>query len=447
MIRHSIIVLGVVLAYLARQSAGADDTWLARPYHVRIAVNPPNRAIESAVERALGSACRFTEPADKSLDFSVRHDGSDFQLSVQETDLWMHEAGPVIERSVLADELLPATAARLAKLAFRPRALITRSDERFTASVWGGRLDGTLLENTRWYRPFIRFQDREGEWRETTAIAWTYLMFNSGDRLGKEIVVESALPQPLPGRIRRGDVIALAAPIVTDKTQIQLVDAQSNRVRSGLTVEAAIISDGANDPDDDSATAPSNAEKIRTLTADTRGNFVIESEPRDSELLTLTVRTTTAIAQVPVLPGELATVVIPLRNDIERVELKERLEAIEYDLKELIARRSILVSKVRADVEAKRWNAANATLLKLDELPDVSSLLGALNAARVAAVDSALARGDRTLASRLRRTAARLERTITSLDEPMLTDEFRDEMRTLQEIDAAAKRLEADTES
>lgn len=431
----------------------ADDVLLSTPYRVRIVLDAPDAAIEEAVRQALGPACLVEEPADKEIRFTLATSSQGTSVAAQEIDHWLHDEGPLVVRAAADDSLIPAVAAKLAALVFRPRLQVDRRDEMFQATVVGERLDPGILDERVWFRPLIRFHDQQGEWRSTSEIPWTYLSVGGQTGLSRPIQIQSALPQPLPGRLRRGTVVALACPVVAESTRVRLLDAKTRQARPGLQVdivghgdrsEREVVTESADSSTEGEADVNAEAKQIKAeavrVTADRRGEFVTTAN--QNQLVRLRVFTTTLIADVPLLPGSVLKQDLLLANDIERVELDERLTAIEYQLQELVAQRSMLVARIRADVEAKRWVDVETLLPRLDRLPSASSLTIALNAARVASVDAALARGDRVLASQLRRKAARLEKTLTTFADPDLNDEFRDEVKALRDIDEAARETE-----
>ena len=439
------MIFGIALPCIAV----ADDAWLARPYRIRLSINPPDQTVRDAVIEALGAACRVEEPADKAIDIWSEAVNGRVVLHAREADLWMSVANVEASEVAVDVDLKAATAARLAASVFRPRVLISRRNEQLQATVWGERLDPTLVTQSRWYEPYIRFHDRDETWRETRPIMWTFVRLGERTRLDRTLKVESALPQPIPGRVRRGQVVAVATPVPFESTTIRLLDSKLRRPRPGLRVEVRNLleKDSLQNVENEAASGKDQAKSppSAVLTANRRGEVTLPSAA--GELQRIRVLTTTTIANVPIVPGAKETIDLPLADDIERVELEERLDAIESQLQTLVSRRSILIAKIRKNADEKNWAEVEATLPELDEIPAASTLLVALNAARVEAMDSALARGDRGLASLLRRKSARLEKTLATFSDPTLDDDFRDELETLRDIDENAKKIDTNTGS
>ena len=78
------------------------------------------------------------------------------------------------------------------------------------------------------------------------------------------------------------------------------------------------------------------------------------------------------LAKLPVVPGAEPTVKVPLPDDDARFAAEERLGAVRENLIDIVARRNILIARVRQKIEKKDFRAAEDLLRSLDELPNKS---------------------------------------------------------------------------
>lgn len=75
------------------------------------------------------------------------------------------------------------------------------------------------------------------------------------------------------------------------------------------------------------------------------------------------------LARVPIVPGFTDSIDVPLPDDDLRMEAAARLSAMREDLVDLVARRNIVMARVRKELEDKNYPQARKLLEMLDELP------------------------------------------------------------------------------
>ena len=198
--------------------------------------------------RGLGPACVLSDEAseqpDKRFDVSIARETHGYRVSIREYDAWVRDNGEVTSAVAPNLALARAAAVRLVAHAFRPVCAIQRSDETYQAFLKGAALDRQLrsavVTPTVWFRPFLRFEERDGRWRSTQPIPWTYLQLKPVPNAPDTTVeVESAFPAPLPGRLRRGTIVALAVPVTERPNTYHFCRCRNRQAPNGASRQLA----------------------------------------------------------------------------------------------------------------------------------------------------------------------------------------------------------------
>jgi hypothetical protein len=85
------------------------------------------------------------------------------------------------------------------------------------------------------------------------------------------------------------------------------------------------------------------------------------------------------LARVPIVPGAVASIDVPLPDDDLRLQAAARLVALREDLVDLVARRNIFIARVHQQIEDKNYQQARQVLETLDELPTRAQFTQALD--------------------------------------------------------------------
>ena len=376
----------------------------------------------------------YAADGDKRLHVSVVPAGGRYRVSVREEDVWLHETGPTHAAVVDSETILAAEVARLVARVFRPRVLLRTGDDGVTGIPFGGAMFGPdpLVAEGDLLRPVLRFRERDDTWKETKPILWSYVRVTDADPMAMTLDLISAYPAPLPGRIRRGEIVGLRERPAGETTEVVVVGDADRRARAGLHVE---VRPGKKAEKDGEQTKP----PLFADLSDRRGRLTLP--PLEPDVVWVSVRSTTTLANVPVRPGHERRVDLPVQEDKERVGLDERLSAVELKLTDLAARKAVHVARLKAAAKAEQWDKVQLSFDELDRMPDADDLIIDVNAARVEAVAAAEKRGDRMQAARLKRHADRLEETIENFADPTQDKELRDELRAIREVSDAAKKI------
>ena len=432
MLWRTFFCIAGLAALASRRAASAADDWLTRTYRVELTVtgDVDAAAVRSLFAASAGSSVRAAASwpkADKAIAVTVTTEGGGYRVTAIEEDRWLQDTGRPQTMTASSRGLLERAAAAAAVRAFRPRGLVRLEEAQLSAVTWGGALGGeTLIPDGGLLRPLIRFVDREGEWRQTQPIAWTFLRAGASDAGITPLTLVSAFRSPLPERIRRGEIVGLYERPGSGAMEVHVIGAVDRRPRAGLTVTASV---------------PGKAGEDDTVLFESRSDRTgrVELPPVEQDIVWVTVRSTTSLANVPVRPGVTRSLTLPVAEDRERIALDERLAAIQLKLTDLAARRAVHVARIRRGIDDKNWRSVEQSLIALDDLPDADSLLTDVNAARVEAVVAAESRGDHGLAARLSRHAGQLEDAIRNFDNPEADAELRSEIEALKMVSESSR--------
>jgi hypothetical protein len=103
-------------------------------------------------------------------------------------------------------------------------------------------------------------------------------------------------------------------------------------------------------------------------TSDDRG--LVQIEPGKTAVQMLYIKSgSELLARVPIVPGFETALDVPLPDDDMRMQAAARLSAMREDLVDVVARRNIIIARVRKELEDKNFQQAQQLLEALDELP------------------------------------------------------------------------------
>ncbi|OHB76041.1 MAG: hypothetical protein A2W31_11390 [Planctomycetes bacterium RBG_16_64_10] len=211
--------------------------------------------------------------------------------------------------------------------------------------------------------PIIRRNDREGNPMVDgiQPVPWTFLTVQEVGPAGIRCTPHSGLRNPLRVRVRgRVEQLALLIRVSPAPTRLMLRDrAPGHQPLAGYDVLAR-------DP----------GAEATVFLGRTDHAGAINIEPGRSRLRILYVRNgATLQARLPIVPGWQATAVADLPDDRMRLSTEGFLVGLQDDLVDLVARRAILIARVRQQMEAGDLDAAKKQLDELQRLPNRQGLL------------------------------------------------------------------------
>jgi len=205
------------------------------------------------------------------------------------------------------------------------------------------------------FRPVVRYNDRDGNPRRITPIAWTYLAVK---QLGPEEVtcrLFTGLRSPLSGR-RRGRVEQLALGVVPPQRPSTLVlkaRSEQKQVLPGYDVYSH--------PPDSIAT-------VLVGRSDRRGSVLVP--PAANPLRVLLVKNgSELLARLPLVPGLQPTFTAEIPNDDGRLEAEGFITGLQEELVDLVTRREVLLAQTKSRTKAEKFEEAKRLVEQLQRLP------------------------------------------------------------------------------
>jgi hypothetical protein len=318
-----------------------------------------------ATESTIPSAQIPSGEEEKLLLVAVRNTPAGFQLTAREYDRFVEHWGMPIQRESRQSVMLAEQLFALATRAVAPLARVEldpNDEERVILQPRAAALLRVIdsepsTRQAEVYLPILRRTLRSGELAEggLQEVPWTYIEAapaENGKLVGR---IHSGNRTPFGVR-RHGRVEQLAIAIRSDPSETQLwLQSRTNPEKPLVGYE--VFSRG----DSDDATA-------RIGTSDSDGRVAVP--PGESRIEMLFIKNGgRLLAKLPVVPGAVPELHVPLPDDEMRLAAEARMAALREELVDVVARRNILMARVRQKIEKDDFTAAQELLRVLDELP------------------------------------------------------------------------------
>jgi hypothetical protein len=207
------------------------------------------------------------------------------------------------------------------------------------------------------FLPVLRRTSRSGQLVEhgVAPVPWTYIEAVASD--GHELVgrIHSGSRRPFGVR-RPGRTEQVAIALRADPGQSQI------RLRSRTNAEKPLVGYEVQSQNVEEETLS------RVGLSDQQGALVVQ--PGKSRVQVLFVKNGgQLLARVPIVPGADRELSLPLPDDDMRLAAEARLSALREELIDVVARRNILIARVKQKIEKRDYDAADKLLRSLDELP------------------------------------------------------------------------------
>lgn len=394
---------------------------------------------EATDERPVGFP--LESAPDKFLLGTIAAAGPDFTIAVREWDRLTDSLGPLRTATVTTrDRIITAMVASLISV-FRPVAMIGEAEDTSVPlslrAAWIPTPDpdvGSLPVGTL-FIPHLRGFDRDGRLDQVRPVPYTLLSLAESDDDRTDVAeVQTALRSPLGSRRGRIEAWAVAAPPLGESTRLKLIRRDDEVPLAGRIVEvrSTPLTPGEKPP-------PAEA----TLLTDRSGSVTLPADP-ERPIVWLTIRSGTAVLmRIPLVPGLERELIVPLGDDVRRLDAEGRLAILTGELVETVAKRATLLAKARAGARAGRYDDADAALAEARTLPSAAAFRRRIAAVATPAAKAADEAGDRLAAARIQALGRKatglveqylkadaLTATIEEVEELKRTDPDRDANRT-----------------
>jgi len=307
----------------------------------------------------------LTAGFDKEMFLAIVATAEGTQIACREVDRYTSTWSPVLSRDIRQARMLPEHCFDLLNATFAPLAKIRKDaeDEHQVQLLFKGndlprRSDeATFTQLGTVYQAIKIRTSRRGETRPdaVSQVPWTYLTLEEMEGNVGRCQVHTGIRQPFGVR-RRGRVehLAIAIRQPPKPTRVRFY-ARHDKTQSLVGYEVfQRAADGQ----------PSQSMGM----TDAHGSILVR--PGEHGVTTLLLRSDgKLLAKLPVAPGALATIEVPIADDTARLKAQATLTSLREQLIDLVARRNILVARVRDRLESGDFDEARKFLGELDALP------------------------------------------------------------------------------
>ena len=313
------------------------------------------RGLESLTLDDVPSAL-LSEVFDKTLLLVVKSDVAGVRIETREVDIATRQLGVVESRLVFQFELLGDEVFAALRAAFEPLARVDKVDgDTVELSIRAGALPSPdaapLIAVGKVFQPVVRRTTRKGP--QIAAVPWTFLTVKSIKEGRASCRVQTGLRSPVSGRSGRLDSLAIGVEASERPTRLELVSRDKPPKRlSGYEVLSYLP-----------------PEKATTLVGRTDISGGLDLALDSPAVHMLLVRHGTVIlARLPILPGLSPTLVAELSDDDPRLEAEGFVTGWQEGFVDLLARRQVLATQVRAGISAGKLDEARKLLDELKYL-------------------------------------------------------------------------------
>jgi hypothetical protein len=209
------------------------------------------------------------------------------------------------------------------------------------------------------FLPIFRRTTRGGQLVEKgiQVVPWTFLQVVEGKDQNTTAQILSGTRRPF-GIRRQGRVEQVAIALRSDPGDTVL------KIRSRVTADKPLVGREVYAQADPKK--PNELVRIGSTNRDGK----LEVPPAKSRVRTLLIKNGGhLLARLPVVPGAQPEVDVPLPDDDARLAAETLLASLREDLIDVVARRNILMARVRQKIKAKDFAAAQKLLGEINELP------------------------------------------------------------------------------
>jgi hypothetical protein len=423
-------------------------------------------ASRDSISRASSSLVEpYATDQDKIFLLGVSLAGDQVVLAGREYDVFFDRWGPVFRGTAREPTQVARELVIISARMFSPLARLESGDaKRVVVSIKGGRLptlSREAIDPQSNYRPSFQFAPNSTLLRPMQPVynedrseiigmapkPWTFYVIEGRDRELAMCKVESALRNSLPPSSEDPeDPQLIVARTAGGVTSLRLVDTENRVPLPAIDVELVENVGGASLP---------------LGTTDSDGRIDIPQNRTGNPLIWGFVRHgRDTLARLPIMPGAGEEPDLPLNPDSIRLDIEGRVMAMQTQIIDQVARRTILAGNrnavtntleggmIRKAIEKKDWKQADSLLKQLRESPTAEVMTAKLDAAKEYAREQ---RPEEKWTGKIKRLFAETEDIIKSYFDPDIFDEtvgeLEDDLKFKMEDAAAEAAAEGKVES
>jgi hypothetical protein len=304
---------------------------------------------------------------DKLVLVTVNWNPDGYSLAAREYDTFVQRWGTPIRRHARQPAALPEQVFAILCHAVAPVAqfeLVPDDDKHVTLRPRGSQLmrgapAEPWIKPGEVFLPIFRRTTRGGQLVENgiQPVSWTFLEVVKSDNPLTTAQIHSGTRRPF-GIRSQGRVDQVAVALRSDPAETTL------RLRSRVAADKPLVGYEVfvqTDP-----TKPDALERLGATDRDGK----LGVPPAKQRVRLLTIRNGGhLLARLPVVPGAQPEVEVPLPDDDAHLAAESTLAALREDLIDVVARRNILMARVRQKIKTKDFDAAQKLLQEINQLP------------------------------------------------------------------------------
>jgi hypothetical protein len=414
--------LGEAIAERIRQRVDTSCTplWLLK---VDITGGPRrHKILSSLAAEPWDTIPQSIQSGDKLMFLSVEACFNGYQLKCRELDCYTRRWGPVLEHHQRQRAMLAEGCFRLLCDCFAPLAQVqTIPDDPKQVRLLFKASELANLSNSSWliddgdrFQPLVRRTDRSGQLLPSGVeeVPWTYLTPHqedarvdqhdqpkTGPKESPKEVTGPALDQDTPARpalggrlcdvqsglrrpfgVRRhgrNENLALSIRHHPDSIRVRFY-ARHDQSRGLAGYEVYLA-----EPQPTNSSRQEGQEKpVHRLLGRTNRQGTILVIPNGNPIMTLLlISDGRSLAKVPLAPGITPLLEVPVADDPARLRAQARLTEIREELIDLVARRNLLMGRIRYSITAGKIDQAQDLVVQLGELKGRSQFNQTLSSA------------------------------------------------------------------
>ena len=303
---------------------------------------------------------------DKQMFLTAQVSPVGILLSSREFDCYTGRWTPILKTIVRQEHMVSQQSLELLCRVFAPLAMVRvdPDDEEQVSLLFKGEdlprqtTETLFVREGDLFQPLlVRLSRTSGAAPEMIAnVPWTFLVAEKPGDAGWQCRVFTGTRRPF-GMRRRGRVELMALGLKTPLTETMIRFHASHDESQGLR--------GYEVFEQDLTSGEYNLLGVTNY----QGSIPIEKTGAPVRMLVLR-SDNQLLAKVPIIPGATTETQIPIADDVARLLVKEEMEVLKERLIDVVARRNILMARVRAFLEQGQLDDAEALVAELNALPN-----------------------------------------------------------------------------
>ena len=304
---------------------------------------------------------------DKVFWLGVKSLPDGYELTCREFDVYLRRWGPLRRKVVRQESYLGEASFSLLKSAFSPLALISAVEDdatRVQLAFKGSRLPNPSGESLVGHAgdaflPLLRRTDRAGKLVEQgiQPVPWTYLTLADENDAGRLADVHSGMRRAFGG-VKRGTVEQIAIAIGPSASDSRVRFHSRTDPRQGLAGYEVFR-------------ATPTGETLRVGVTDRDGLIVVPMA--DERVSMLLLRSDgQLLAKTPIVNGQREIQQMPIADSVTRLQAQAEAQVVREELIDLVARRAIMMGRVKSMLKQGRVDDAKELMAELNEMPSPS---------------------------------------------------------------------------